>query len=119
MCPGNHESGGKRLSGRTRKGNTWLRCMLIEAANGAAHTKDTYLRARFNRLVARRGKKRALVALGHTILIIAYHVLTRRQPYQDLGANYFDERNQQVVQRRLVRRLERLGYQVQLHPAVA
>jgi transposase len=119
MCPGNHESAGKRLSGRSRKGNTWLRSMLIEAANGAAHTKDTYLRAQFNRLVTRRGKKRALVALGHSILVIAYHVLTRRQPYQDLGANYFDERDQQVVQRRLVRRLERLGFQVQLQPAVA
>jgi hypothetical protein len=93
--------------------------MLIEAANGASHTKDTYLRAQFNRLVTRRGKKRALVALGHSILVIAYHVLTRRQPYQDLGANYFDEHDQQAVQRRLVRRLERLGYTVQLQPAVA
>lgn len=114
MCPGNDESAGKRRSGRTRKGIPWLRWVLIEAAHGAAHTKGTYLAAQFHRLVPRRGKKKALVALGHTLLVIAYHVLTRKTPYYDLGANYFDERDRSGLERRLVARLERLGNHVVL-----
>lgn len=114
MCPGNSASGGKQLSGKTRKGNQWLRQVLIESAHVAAKTKHTYLAAQYRRIAARRGKKRALVALGHTILVIIYHILTKREPYRDLGENYFDERNRQSVERRLVRRLERLGYQVNL-----
>jgi transposase len=116
MCPGNHESGGKRLSGKTRKGNRWLRQILVEVAQVASKTKNTYLAAQYKRLAARRGKKRALIALGHTILIIAYTLLTRQQPYQDLGAVYFDRREQQRVERRLIQRLERLGYEVSLQP---
>ncbi len=116
ICPGNHESAGKRRSGKTRKGSRWLRQVLIEAAHGAAHTKQTYLGALYRRLAARRGTKKALVAVGHAILVIVYHVLTRREPYQDLGVNYFDERDRQAVERRLVRRLEQLGYQVNLQP---
>jgi transposase len=76
------------------------------------------LAAQYKRLAARRGKKRALIALGHTILIIVYHVLTRKQPYQDLGAAYFDTREKQRVEQRLVRRLEGLGYRVALEPSV-
>jgi transposase len=117
MCPGNNESAGKRKTGKTRKGNRWLRHTLVAAAHGAAHTKDTYLRAQFNRLAARRGKKKAIVAVGHSILVIAYHVLTRLEPYHELGANYFDEQNRARVTKRLIYRLERLGYQVRLKEA--
>jgi transposase len=117
MCPGNKESGGKRLSGKTRKGNTWLRQVLIEVAHVASTTKDTYLAAQYRRIAARRGKKRALVALGHTILVIIYYILTRRVPYRDLGATYFDERDRHRVEQRLVHRLERLGYVVNLQRA--
>jgi len=117
MCPGNKESGGKRLSGKTRKGNTWLRQVLIEVAHVASATKDTYLAAQYRRIAARRGKKRALVALGHTILVIIYYILTRRVPYRDLGATYFDERDRHRVEQRLVHRVERLGYVVNLQRA--
>jgi transposase len=87
MCPGNHESAGKRKSGKTRKGSRWLRQVLIEAAHGAAHAKQTYLAALYRRLAARRGTKKALVAVGHAILVMVYHVLMRRVPYHDLGPN--------------------------------
>ncbi len=119
MCPGNHESAGKRLSGRTRKGNPWLRAALVEAGQAAGRTKQTYLGAQFRRLVARRGKQRAAVAVGHTILIIVYHLLTAGTTYQDLGPDYFDERNRRAVEHRLVRRLEGLGYRVTLEPTAA
>ena len=114
MCPGNNESAGKRLSGRTRKGSPWLRHCLVEAAHGAAHTKNKYLSSQYHRLAARRGKKKALMAVGHSILVIAYHLLTRQQAYCDLGANYFDERDRQAVTRRCVNRLQKLGYQITL-----
>ncbi len=117
MCPGNKESGGKRLSGKTRKGNVWLRQVLIEIAHVASKTKETYLAAQYRRIAARRGKKRALIALGHTILVIIYHILTERKPYHELGGTYFDQREREQVERRLVRRLERLGYSVSLQPA--
>ena len=116
LCPGNAESAGRRLSGRTRKGNRWLRQVLVESAHVAAKTKATYLAARYRRIAARRGKKRALVAVAHTILVMVYHILTRRVPYQELGAAYFDELDRQRVEQRLVRRLERLGYAVTLQP---
>jgi transposase len=119
ICPGNQESGGKRQSGKTRKGSRWLRAALIEAAQSAAKSKGTYLAAQFRRLVSRRGKKKALVAVAHSILVITHHVLTRRETYQALGGNYFDERGRMVVERRLTRRLERLGYQVTLEPISA
>ncbi len=119
MCPGNDESAGKHRSGRTRKGNPWLRSALIEAAQAAARTRGTYLAAQYHRLAARRGKKKAVVALGHTILTIAYHVLTEETTYHDLGPLYFDQRDQQRVARRLVGRLEALGYTVQLDHSAA
>lgn len=112
ICPGNHQSAGKRLSGKTRQGDRWLRQALIEAAHGAMRTKDTYLSAQGRRLSRRRGKRRAVVAVGHSILIIAYHVLTRQQPYQELGSNYFDERDRTIVARQSIRRLEQLGFKV-------
>jgi transposase len=114
MCPGNNESAGKRRTGRTRKGSPWLRHCLIEAAHGAGRTKNKYLSSQYHRIGARRGKKKALVAVGHSILVIAYHVLTRKQAYSDLGANYFDERDRQAVTKRCLSRLQRLGYKVSL-----
>jgi transposase len=116
MCPGNKESGGKRLSGKTRKGNVWLRQVLIEIAHVASKTKATYVAAHYRRIAARRGKKRALVALGHTILVMIYHILTRREPYHELGVAYFDQMERQRAEQRLVHRLERLGYHVALQP---
>jgi transposase len=117
MCPGHDESAGKRRRGTTRKGSPWLRSALIQAARGAQHKKHSYLKALYHRLAARRGAQRAAVAVGHAILVIAFHVLTRGEPYRDLGGNYFDERDATAVQRRLVRRLERLGFAVTLAPA--
>jgi transposase len=114
MCPGNNESAGKRRTGRTRKGSPWLRHCLIEAAHGAARTKNKYLSSQYHRLAARRGKKKAQVAVGHSILVIAYHLLTRKQPYSDLGANYFDERDRQAVTKRCLNRLQKLGFKVTL-----
>lgn len=118
MCPGNDESAGKRKSGRTRKGSPWLRQALTEAAQAAARTKNTYLGALYRRIAARRGKKKAVLAVGHSILVSVYYILTRRESYQDLGANYFDERDRRAVERRLVRRLEQLGNTVTLAPRV-
>jgi transposase len=118
LCPGNHESAGKRLSGRTRKGSPWLRTALVEAAQAAGRTK-TYLGAQYHRLAARRGRKRAPVAVAHSILVIVYHVLTRATNYQELGVRYFDERERRAVEQRLVRRLEGLGYTVRLDPPAA
>lgn len=114
MCPGNNESAGKRRSGKTRKGSPWLRHCLVEAAHGAAHTKSKYLGSQYRRLAARRGKRKAQVAVGHSILVIVYHLLTRKEPYSDLGANYFDERDRQAVTKRCVSRLEKLGFKVSL-----
>lgn len=116
ICPGNHESAGKRLSGKTRKGNPYARRLLIQAAHAAAHSKHTYLAAQYHRIAARRGPKRAAVAVGHSILVIVYHLLRDRGTYHDLGGNFFDEHDRQMVQKHLVRRLERLGYQVDLQP---
>jgi hypothetical protein len=119
MCPGNDESAGERRNGRTRMGNPWLRSSLIEAAQAAARMRNTYLAAQYHRLGARRGKKKAVVALGHTILNISYYLLANKTDYQDLGPTYFDQRDQQRVTQRLVRRLEALGYSVQLEHSAA
>lgn len=89
---------------------------MIQAAHAAAHSKNTYLATQYRRIAARRGPKRAAVAVGHSILVIIYHLLRDRGTYQDLGGNYFDEHDRQLVQKQLVRRLERMGYQVELQP---
>jgi transposase len=115
MCPGNDESAGKRRSGKTRKGSPWLRVALTEAAYAAGRGK-TYLSAQYHRLITRRGKKRAAVAVGHSILVIAYYLLTRGVPFSDLGQQYFDQRDRSALERRLVRRLEALGHHVVLAP---
>ncbi|HEX6507677.1 MAG TPA: IS110 family transposase [Chloroflexota bacterium] len=114
ICPGNYRSAGKQRSGKTRKGDPWLRALLVQAAHAAARRKGTYLAAQYARLAARRGKSRAAVAVAHSILVIAYHLLERGTDYQDLGPNYFEERDRQATQRRLVRRLEGLGFTVTL-----
>lgn len=114
VAPGNHESAGKRLSGRTTKGNQALVSALTQAAWAASHTNNTYLSAQYRRLASRRGRKKALVAVAHSILIIAYHLIKDGETYQYLGGNYFDRRNPEATEKRLVRRLEQLGYIVHL-----
>lgn len=116
LCPGHHESAGKRTSGHTRKGSPWLRGALVEAAQSAGHSK-TYLGQHFHRIAARRGKKRAAVATAHTIIVIAYHILAEQRVFEDLGVHYFDQRNEQRTTRRLVRKLESLGYRVNIEAA--
>jgi transposase len=112
MCPGSHESAGKQKSGRRRHGNLHLQRMLTQAAWSATRTKGTYLAAQYKRLVRHKGKQRALVAVGHSILIIAYHLLSSKASYQELGGNYFDQLNVENQQRRLINKLEALGVKV-------
>ncbi len=120
MCPGNNESAGKHRAGTTRVGSSWLRTALVEAANAAARSKNTFLSARYRRLEARRGHNRAAVAVGHSILVIAYHLILNGEPYTDLGADhYVRHHTTEQEQRRLVRRLEALGQRVTLEPMVA
>ncbi|UUZ89940.1 IS110 family transposase [Paenibacillus sp. P25] len=112
LSPGNNESAGKRKSGRTRKGNKKLRSALVEAARAAARTKNTYLSSQYHRIAARRGANRAAVAVAHSILTIVYHILTRNQPYNELGATYYEERKRDTVMKQSVKKLESLGYKV-------
>ena len=116
MCPGNNQSAGKRRQGKTRKGSKWLRRALVEAAHGAARTKHSYFKALYHRVASRRGKQRAAVAVGHALLVTGYYLITRQQSYHDLGNRYFDDRNPETLKRRAVRRLEQLGFQVQIAP---
>jgi transposase len=117
MCPGNNESAGKSRSGKTTKGNRNLRRALCQAAWGASHTKDTYFSEAFHRWAARRGKKRAIVAVGHALLVTVYHMLRTKKPYQDLGADHFDRLDPERQIRYHVRRLADLGKKVTLEPA--
>jgi transposase len=119
VAPGNHQSAGKRLSGRVRQGNLSLRKALVQAAWAAARTRQTYLAAQYHRLAGRRGKKRALLAVAHSIVVIAYRLIERDQDYQDLGANYFDQRRPESTVRHLTSRLTQLGYEVTLSPKTA
>lgn len=113
MCPGNNESAGKRKGGKTTKGSRYLRAALVQAAWAASHTKGTYLSAQYQRLVKRMGKKKALVAVGHSILVMVYHVLKKKEPYRDLGGDYFTRHHPVEAQRRrLIRQLEALGLKV-------
>ena len=114
LCPGNHESAGKRQTGKTRRGNRWLRTALVEAATGAGRARHTYLSAQYHRLASRRGKKKAAVAVAHSILVDAYHLLKHGTAFRDLGGEYFDRRDQAALERRLVSRLEALGNKVNL-----
>lgn len=116
LCPGNEESAGKRKRARTRPGNRWMRRALAEAAWAASRAKNSYLSAQYRRLVARCGKKRALLAVAHTLLVIVYHMLKQDVEYHDLGPDYFDKLRGRGLERYLVKRLESLGYQVNLTP---
>ena len=115
MCPGHNESAGKRRSGKTRKGSKWLRATLTEAAWAASHTR-TYLGAQYHRFARRRGKKKAVVAAGHSILVIAYHILKDGTTYHELGQDYFDKRDTARIQERLITRLAALGLRVTVDP---
>jgi transposase len=121
VAPGNDESAGKRRSGKTRKGNKPLGAALNQAAHAASRTKGTYLSAQYHRLAGRRGKKKAIVAVAHSILVIAYHLIQRQEPYRELGGNYFDQRRPEATAKRLLKRLEQLGYavQIQQQPSLA
>ena len=112
LCPGNHESAGKRLSGKTRKGNAPLRRGLVQAAHAAGRARRTYLGAQYRRLAGRRGRKRAAVAVAHSILVIAYHLLANQTSYADLGPNFFERRKTDDTEQQLIRKLERLGNKV-------
>jgi transposase len=120
VCPGHDESAGKRRSGKTRKGDSWLRTALIEAAQSAAgRTTDTYLHSQYLRVKRRRGHKKAIVAVAHSILVAAYYILRDEVPYQELGGDYFVRREDpERLTQRLVRQLERLGQSVMLKPAL-
>ena len=114
VAPGNYESAGKRASGKTRKGNRFLRTVLVQAAHAAARTKGTYLSAQYRRLSTRRGKKRAIMAVAHSMLVMAYDMIQRHEPYREAGADFFDRLQPEDTARRLVKRLELLGYHVTL-----
>ncbi len=121
MCPGNNESAGKHLSGRTRQGDPWLSGLLTECGWSARRTKGTYLAAQFWQIARRRGKEKAAVAVGHTILVITWHLLRDAEAtYQELGADYFTARHQPERRRRqLIRQLEQLGLKVTVEPTAA
>lgn len=119
MCPGNNESGGKRKTGKTRKGSKWLRMALIEAGQAASRTNDTALSACHRRIMRHRGYRKAVVAVGHQILLIAYFLISRDVVYRELGPDYFDRRHRERATRRYVRLLERLGHKVTLEPVTA
>lgn len=117
ISPGSNESAGKQRSGRTTKGNRWLRSVLVQAAWAASRQKNCYLAAQYRRLAGRRGKKRALIAVAHSLLVIIYHVLKRGTIYQELGPDFFDRTNKERLTRHLIRRLESLGNEVTVTPA--
>ena len=117
LCPGQQESAGKRKSGRTRRGNVWLRRALTQAAWGASMTKGSYFKAFYHRLAARKGKKRAIVAVAHALLYTGYILLWTGRKYSDLGEDYFERLDRERLTQRLVKRLEKLGHQVSLQHA--
>jgi transposase len=119
MCPGNHESGGKRKSGKTRKGPKWLGVHLAEAAAAAGRSKGTYLGAQHRRLTGRIGYPKANKAVGHSILVAAWHVLSKGVAYEELGADWFVKRRPQAHARRLAKQIEALGFSVTIAPAQA
>lgn len=114
MSPGNNESAGKRFSGKTQRGSKWLRSALVEAAQAAARKHDSYLAAQFSRLARRRGKKKAAIAVGHSILVIIYQMLKDNETYDELGHNYFEERDREAIKHSLITRLERMGWKVKV-----
>ena len=119
MCPGNNESAGKRRSGKTRKGSKWLGAILAESAAANGRSNDTYLGAQHRRLAGRIGYAKANKAVGHSILVAAWHVLSNGVPYEDLGADWFQKRRPEAHVRRLARQIEALGYRVAIEPLTA
>ena len=120
MCPGNNESAGKHRSGKTRKGSKWLRAGLTEAAKAAARSRGTYFSAQYTRLKGRRGPRKATTAVGHSILVVAYHVLERGEPYAELGADHFLRRHDPKRHAaKLLRQIQAIGYNVTLEPVEA
>jgi hypothetical protein len=107
---------GHRSPAGSRQGNKWLASMLVEVASSVSRTKDTYLGAQYARIAARRGKKRAAVAVAHSMLVSAYHMLQRDEPYNDLGVTWHEQRHRDAHTRRLVAQLQRLGHTVILNP---
>jgi transposase len=116
VCPGNHESAGKRYTGAIGQGNNWLRSALVQAANAASRCKTSYLSAVYRRLAARRGRKRAMIAVAHRILIAVYHMLSKQQPFHDLGTTHLDEHYKDHLLKQMCSRIQQLGYQVSLEP---
>jgi len=119
LCPGKDRSGGKNRSSKTPKGNKWLKRALTEAAWAATLKKKSYLAALYHRLAPRRGKKRAIIAVARTILQSAWHILKKDVDYKELGGDYFDHLNEEKTKGWLVKRLEKLGYEVDLKPKKA
>lgn len=119
VCPGNKQSGGKRLSGKMGKGNVTLRALRASVVWVISHTKDNYLSAQYHRLARRIGKNKAAMAVAHSVLVIIYHVLRTGEPYSDLGADYFQKQDAKRLAQRSLRQLEALGYEVTLTPKVA
>jgi transposase len=121
ICPGNNESAGKRRTGKTRNGNPWLRAALVEAAWAASRARGTYLQSQFRHLAYARGKgtRKAIVAVAHSILIAAWHILKKNVPYNDLGPEHLRRTNPEKIKRHLVRKLEALGYRVSLEEGTA
>ena len=117
LAPGNNESAGKRLSGKKRHGNKALGVALNQAAHAVVHMKNTYLSAQYHRLASHRGQKKAIVAVAHSILVICYYIIKRKEPYRELGGDYFDKRRPEATAKRLMKRLEQLGFNVTLEPA--
>ncbi len=114
ICPGHNQSGGKHRAAKTRKGSPWLRHALIEAAWAAVRTKDTYFSAQFARLKSRRGARKAIVAVAHSILVVLYHLIRDRVPYRELGADYFQRHNRAALTQKHMRALRQLGYEVEI-----
>jgi Transposase IS116/IS110/IS902 family len=119
VCPGNRESGGKRMSGRTRKANRYVKRGMCQAAWAASHTKNTYLSAFYRRMQVRKGPQKAVLALAHHMITVVFNVLSRGEEYVELGGNYFDQQNKPKVVARMVTRLKKLGYEVTLSPIAA
>ena len=120
MCPGNNESAGKHHSGRTRHGSKWLRIALVEAGQAAGRSKNTYLGSQYHRIRGRRGPARAAVAVGHSIIVICWHLLSTGEVYNDLGVDYFDRHhNSPARQRRLIEQLQAMGLDVTIEPKAA
>jgi hypothetical protein len=116
ICPGNRQSGGKRLNSKINEGNKRLKATLAEVVWVISHMKDHYLSAQYHRLARRIGKNKAVVAVSHSVLVISYHLLHDQQPYQDLGATYFETKDRERIIKTAQRRLEGLGFTVTLQP---